>query len=120
MATKVEQRLTDGVDTIDFIRTVEFAQPDDYDHIIHHDKDGGMVVYKSSTQAEWDADVICTKAQADTTIRSWITDRDQLTFTPDLTGAPGTTHTVRITSGTFPMIPWSMDKWRGTLRLREE
>lgn len=120
MATKVEQRLTDGVDTIDFIRSVEYAEPDDFDHIIHKTKSGDTVIYVRSSQKEFDVDIICTKTQADTTIRSWITDRDQLTFTPDLTGAPATTHTVRILNKIFSMVPWSMTQWRGTLRLRKE
>jgi hypothetical protein len=120
MATKTQQRMTVGGTSITFTRTAQFAQPDDYDHIIHKDKAGGTIIYTRSSQLEWDVDVICTKAEADTTIRGWITNRSQVVFIPDFTGAPGTTHNTRIMNRTFPLRPWSQSQWRGTLRLRKE
>lgn len=119
MAT-VEQRLSYSGDNINFPRLVDSIEMGDYDHIIHHDKNGGTIIYTRSTQKEWPVDVICTEAEADTKIRSWIENRYQLVFTPNQTAAPGTTHNCRITNKTFPMRLWGSGKWRGTLRLRKE
>lgn len=116
----VEQRLSQSGDNIDSIRDVGTHQLDDFDHIIHKTKSGTLVIYTRASDLEWDIVVICTKTEADTKIRSWITGRLQVIFTPDQTGNPGTTHTGRITNDTFPMRPWSKDKWRGILRFRKE
>lgn len=120
MAAKVNQRLSVAGDNIDSIRDVGTHQLDDYDHIIHKTKAGTLIIYKRASDLQWDIVEICTKVEADTKIRSWITQRSQVIFTPDHTNNPGTTHTGRIMNDTFPMRPWSQSKWRGTLRFRVE
>ena len=114
------QRISYSGVNIDFALLRDNIQSDDYDHIIHKDKSGGTVIYKRTNQLEWDLDIICTKAEADTTIRSWITNRRQIVFTPDLVGAPGTTHNTQIINRHFSFGPWGEGKWRGTLKLRKE
>ncbi len=120
MASTETQRLTFGGDTIDFAELRNNIQADDLDHIIHKDKAGGTVILRRAGQTEWPAiDVVCTEAEADTTIRTWMANRSQLVFTPKQTTASGTTHTVHIINPTFPMAPWGQGKWRGTLHLRK-
>lgn len=105
---------------IDYAMLRDSVQPDDYDHVIHTDKDGGVITYKRVTQQVWHEDIICTKAEADLTIRSWITNRRTVVLTPDQDGDPGTTHNTQIMNATFPFAPWAEGKWRGTLILRKE
>lgn len=114
------QRLSVSGDNIDIALLRDSIQTDDYDHIIHKDKSAGTIIYIRAEQTEWDVDVICTTAEADTKIRSWISARSQVVFTPDLVGAPGTTHNTRIINPTFPMEPLGEGKWSGILRLRKE
>lgn len=120
MAGLIQSKISVSGDDITITRFVDTHQLDDFDHIIHKDKAGGIIIYVRASDLEWDLDVICTKAEADTKIRSWITARSQVVFTPNLTDSPGTTHNTRIMNPNFPMHPWSMSQWRGTLRLRKE
>lgn len=119
MSYTITQRMSVSGDDIDFAQLRESIQTDDFDHVIHTPKDGSMVIYKRNTQIEWELDVICTTAEADTKIRSWMAARSQVVFTP-LLAAPSTTHNTRITNTTFPMRPISEGKWRGTINLRKE
>lgn len=105
---------------IDFPALRDTLQPDDLDHIIHIDKAGGIVTYIRASDLEWRVDVICTKAQADTTFRAWITARRTVAFYPDLTGAPATSHNCQIMNARFPFAPWGQGKWRGMVVLRKE
>ena len=116
----ITQRISFSGTNIDFPLSRNTHQLDDFDDIIHKDKSGGTVIYKRAGQIEWDVDVICTKTEADTNIRSWISGREQVVYTEDFVGAPGTTHNTRIINAGFPMVPWGEGKWRGTLRLRKE
>ena len=119
-AFNITQRISVSGDNIDIPLLKESVERDDYDHIIHKTKDGGTAIYVRATQKEWNLDVICTEAEATTKIASWISARSQVVFTPDLVGAPGTTHNTRIINPVFPMSHWGAGKWRGTLRLRKE
>lgn len=115
------QRISQSGDNIDFALLRENVQADDLDHIIHKDKSGGTTIYKRTGQTEWpNVVVICTEAEATTKIRSWISGRLQVVYTPDLVGAPGTTHNTRIINRSFPMEYWGDGKWRGVLHLRKE
>lgn len=119
-ANVITFRISQSGDNIDIPVLRDTVQTDDYDHIIHTDKAGGVIIYVRATQLEWVLDVVCTKVEADTKIRSWMAGRLQVVATPDLVGAPGTTHNTRIISPAFPMRPWGEGKWRGTIRLRKE
>lgn len=119
-AFNVTQRITANAINIDFPLLRESVEEDDFDHIIHTTKDGSVVQYTRNTQKTWPLDIICTEAEADTTIRDWIENRRQVVFVPDLIGAPGTTHNTRIMNTTFPFAYWGNGKWRGTLQLRKE
>ncbi len=119
MSFSVTQRMSVSGDNIDFAQLRESIQTDDFDHIIHKDKGGGTIIYKRGSQTEWELDVICTTAEADTKIRSWISARSQVVFTPTL-AAPSTTHNTRIINPDFPMRFWGEGKWRGIINLRKE
>lgn len=120
MAFVETQRMTYSGTDIDFAKLRENIQSDDYDHIIHKDKSGGVIVYTRSEQLEWRLDVICTEAEADVTFRSWIQNRRTIILVPNHTTAPGTTHNTQIMNGTFPFAPWGEGKWRGLVILRKE
>ncbi len=112
------QRLSYNGTNIDFPRTSEYNELGDYDHIIHTDKNGGTIIYRRYEKEEWTVDVICTKTEADTNIRAWMENRYQISFYPEHTTTPATVYSVKILNPTFPFMPWSMGKWRGTLKLR--
>lgn len=120
MAALEQQRMSFGGTDITFPRTVNYAEPTDWDHIIHKPKDQSTVIYKRGFQVEFEVDVICTKAEADTTIRAWITSRSLVVFIPAFTTAPGVTYNTIILNREFSIKPWSQGKWRGTLRLRKQ
>lgn len=115
----ITQRISYSGTDIDFAKLRDNIQTDDLDHIIHKTKSGGTVTYKRTSQLEWNLDIICTEAEADVTIRSWITNRRQIVFVPDQGGAPGTTHNTQILNRQFSFAPWGEGKWRGTLNLRK-
>lgn len=118
-AFNTTSRIAFGGTDIDYAVLKDSVQNDDFDHVIHTDKAGGVVVYPRVTQQEWTDDIICTEAEANTTIRAWMQNRSTVVYTPDLVGAPGTTKNIIIMNPAFPFRHWGSGKWRGSLRMRE-
>lgn len=119
-AFNTTSRIAFGGTDIDYAGKLrDNIQVDDYDHVIHTTKSGATVVYKRDDQEIWHEDVIVSEANSEV-IRTWITNRSAVVFTPDLVGAPGVTHTITIMNTNFPFFYWGSGKFRATLVLRKQ
>jgi len=120
------QRLTDGVDTCDFNPLIDrFRQPDMFFEAENIATDGTYYNYQLGTPVKfYEVGVTNISAANAAIINSWNEDRDSLTFTPDLTGAPGTTYTVKLINKSRPLqvvpySPWGTLTYYGTLLIRQ-
>ena len=117
-------RLTDGVDTIDFNpRITGYRRPDLYFQTHNEALDGTLYIYERGSPKQFHEVPVVNISSANAVIlNGWCEDKTSLTFTPDLTGAPGTTKTVRIVNQSRPLqimpIQWSSN-YQGTLMIRE-
>ncbi len=119
-------RLTDGGDTFNFSPLIDrFRQADLLFEAENIATDGTYFNYQLGTPVKFYEIGITNVSQANADIiNSWNEDRDSLTFTPDLTGAPGTTYTVKLTNMSRPLqvvpySPWGTLTFFGTLMIRQ-
>ena len=116
------QRLTDGVDTVDFDAKVR--QPNLFFETWNESLKGDLSIYKRGDMKKLYHLTLGIMPSADAAIiNEWHKDKTSLTFTPNLPGAPGTTVTGRIInegSRPFDMGDHPYDtNYTGTMVFRE-
>jgi len=115
-------RLTDGGNTVNFSPILGFATPYARREAVNVTISGKRFVHKWH-QKRLDDSPLVNVSQADRDqLFTWWDSKTELTWTPDLDGAPGTTFTVKLMNPIFPLQLFHLkdfDVYAGTLVIVE-
>jgi len=116
-------RLTYGGTSVNFSPGPGYSEPDVMDVVHKRSKNGTLHSYKHFNKGRWECPVSWFDATDTANINSWWANIYDLTFIPDLIGAPGTSYTVRIVNSNKPLLQFSGPNWRiyyaGTIILEQ-
>ena len=115
-------RLTDGVNTIDFSPILGYVSPYARQEAVNVSLSGKRYVYKWAQKEQHEVPIINVSAADKAQFYTWWNAKTELTFTPDLDAAPGTTLTAKLMNPTFPLQLFNLASfvtYRGTLVIVE-
>lgn len=115
-------RLTDGGTTIDFSPILGYVAPYARREAVNVTLSGKRFTHTWNQKERHDIPIVNVSAANKATYYIWWNAKTELTYTPDLDGAPGTTITVKMLSSDFPLQLFnlaSFDTYAGTLVLVE-
>ena len=115
-------RLTDGANTVDFSPILGYVAPYARQEAVNVTLSGRRQTVKWAMKERHDVPITNISAADRAQFLIWWDARTELTFTPDLDAAPGTTITAKLMNTTFPLQlfnPASFVTYGGTLVIIE-